>query len=421
MILGATLTVTIIASIVIISAIIIGLVLLIINVRKKMLPSGAVKIQINDQKEIVTEPGKTLLAALAENGIFLPSACGGGGTCAMCKCRVLEGGGEILPTELTHISRKEAKEGWRLACQVKIRSDMKIWVPEEVFGVTKMECEVIRNPNVATFIKEFVLAVPDDVNFDFEPGQYVQIYVPTITINYKTDICPNVEEIYLDDWRSMKACDLVMENDEEIFRAYSMANYPAEGKIIMLNVRIALPPWDRAKGQFMDVPPGICSSYIFSRRPGDKVTVSGPYGDFLIKPTDKEMIYIGGGAGMAPLRAHIFHLFKTLKTSRKVSYWYGARSLREVFYEEEFREIEKEFPNFSFHLALSDPLPEDKWDGPTGFIHQVLYDNYLKNHPEPEECEYYICGPPLMLQAVLRLLDELGVPEENIAFDDFGG
>jgi len=339
----------------------------------------------------------------------------------MCKCRVLEGGGEILPTELTHISRKEAREGWRLACQVKIRSDIKIWVPEEVFGVTKMECEVIRNPNVATFIKEFVLAVPEGVNFDFEPGQYIQIYVPSITLNYKTDICPNVEEIYLDDWHKMNACELVMENDEEIFRAYSMANYPAEGKIIMLNVRIALPPWDRTKGKLMEVPPGICSSYIFSRRPGDRVTVSGPYGDFLIKPTDKEMIYIGGGAGMAPLRAHIFHLFKTLKTSRKVSYWYGARSLREVFYEEEFREIEKEFPNFSFHLALSDPLPEDNWQGPTGFIHQVLYDNYLKNHPDPEECEYYICGPPLMLQAVLRLLDELGVPEENIAFDDFGG
>ncbi len=421
MVILASLTTIIIASIIIISVIIIGLVLLIINVRKKMLPSGEVKIIVNDKKEIVAEPGQSLLSVLAANGIFLPSACGGSGTCAMCKCRVLEGGGEILPTELTHISRKEAREGWRLACQVKVRGPMKIEVPEEVFGITKMECVVNRNPNVATFIKEFVLDVPEEVNFEFEPGQYVQIYVPPIRVDYKTDICPNVEEEYLDDWYSMKACDLVMENDEEIFRAYSMANHPAEGKIIMLNVRIALPPWDRAKGQFQDVPPGICSSYIFSRKPGDKVTVSGPYGDFLIKPTNREMIYIGGGAGMAPLRAHIFHLFKTLKTDRKVSYWYGARSVREIFYEEEFRQIERDFPNFKFTIALSDPLPEDNWDGPVGFIHQVLYDLYLKDHPEPEECEYYLCGPPLMAQAVLRLLDDLGVPEENIAFDDFGG
>jgi len=392
---------------------------LLVYAKTKLVPSGKVKIIINGQEDepVEVDPGSNLLVALSNENIFLPSACGGGGTCAQCKCQVIEGGGDILPTEVGHFTRKEIEEHWRLACQVKVRQDMKIQVPEEVFGIKKWECEVISNHNVATFIKEFVVRLPDGEHLDFEPGGYIQIDVPPIVVNYK-DI--DVEEEFRGDWDKFNMWDLVMVNDEPIFRAYSMANYPAEGDIIMLNIRIATPPWDRKKNKFMDVNPGICSSYVFARKPGDKVTISGPYGEFFIKPSNREMVYIGGGAGMAPLRSHIFHLFKTEKTKRKVSYWYGARSLRELFYTEQFREIEKEFPNFEYHIALSEPLPEDNWTGPVGFIHQVVLENYLKNHPEPEECEYYMCGPPQMLAAVLNMLDELGVPDENIAFDDFG-
>ena len=342
----------------------------------------------------------------------------------MCKCKVIEGGGDVLPTEMNHLTRRDVAEHLRLACQVKVREDLKVEVPEEVFGIKKWECEVVSNYNVATFIKEFVVRLPEGEHLDFQPGGYIQIDVPPVVVDFKDiDISPRPpqpKDKFLPDWDKFDLWSLRMVNEEPIFRAYSMANHPAEGDIVMLNIRIATPPWDRKNNTWMQVNPGICSSYVFSRKPGDKVTISGPYGEFFIKDTDKEMVYIGGGAGMAPLRSHIFHLFHTLKTKRKVSYWYGGRSLRELFYTEDFRAIEKEFDNFSYHIALSDPLPEDNWDGLTGFIHQAVYDNYLSKHPEPEEIEYYLCGPPLMLQAVLKMLDELGVPEENIAFDDFG-
>lgn len=391
---------------------------LLLYAKAKLVPSGDVNIYINGEDEPVkAQPGGTLLSTLSNENIFLPSACGGGGTCAMCKCQVLEGGGDILPTEVGYFTRAEAADNWRLACQVKVRQDMKIKVPEEVFGIKKWECEVIGNDNVATFIKEFVVQLPEGETLDFEPGGYIQIDVPATTVDFK-DI--SVEDKFRDDWDNFNMWDLKMVNDEPIFRAYSMANHPAEGNIVKLNIRIATPPWDRAKNRFMDVNPGICSSYVFSRKAGDKVTVSGPYGEFFIKPTKKEMVYIGGGAGMAPLRSHIFHLFHTEKTDRKVSYWYGGRSLRELFYTDEFRAIEKDFPNFKYNIALSEPLPEDNWEGMTGFIHQAVFENYLKNHPEPEEIEYYLCGPPLMLDAVQNMLTDLGVPEENIAFDDFG-
>jgi Na+-transporting NADH:ubiquinone oxidoreductase subunit F len=318
-------------------------------------------------------------------------------------------------------------EGKRLACQVKVRQDMHIRVPEEIFGIKKWECEVVSNYNVATFIKEFVVKLPEGENLDFESGGYIQIDVPKVEVDFKNfDITPHPAhhgdkpDKFKPAWDKFQMWDLKMKNDEEQFRAYSMANHPAEGNIVMLNIRIATPPWDRKNNNWMPVNPGVCSSYVFDQKPGDKVTISGPYGEFFIKPTDKEMVYIGGGAGMAPLRSHVFHLFHTLKTDRKVSYWYGGRSLAELFYTDDFRDIEKDFPNFKYHIALSEPLPEDNWSGPTGFIHQVVYENYLKDHPEPEEIEYYLCGPPLMLQAVQKMLDELGVPEENIAFDDFG-
>jgi Na+-transporting NADH:ubiquinone oxidoreductase subunit F len=388
-------------------------------VKSKLTPAGDVKIIINgeDEKPVLTTPGASLLSTLSQKHIFLPSACGGGGTCAMCKCQVLEGGGDILPTEEGYFTRKQVQENWRLACQVKVRGDMKIKVPDEIFGIKKWECEVISNHNVATYIKEFVVRLPEGEKLHFESGGYIQIDVPAIEVAFKDMI---VEPEYRDEWDKFKLWDLKMKNDEPIFRAYSMANHPAEGNIIMLNIRIATPPWDRVKGQFMEVNPGICSSFVFSRKPGDKVTISGPYGEFFIKPTKKEMVYVGGGAGMAPLRSHIFHLFHTEKSDRKVSYWYGGRSVRELFYTEQFREIESKFPNFKYNIALSEPLPEDNWTGYTGFIHQVLLENYLKNHPEPEEIEYYLCGPPMMNAAVMKMLDSLGVPNENIAFDDFG-
>ncbi len=414
-----------IVAVVVFSLVILALSFMLIAAKRRLVPQGKVKIIINGREDepLEVQPGSSLLTALAEHNIFLPSACGGGGTCAMCKCKVDEGGGEVLPTELNHLTRRDVAEHVRLACQVKVRQDMKIRIPEEIFGIKKWECTVRSNYNVATFIKEFVLELPKGEHLDFEPGGYIQVDVPPITVDFKDmDITAHPKyhkdpDTFKAEWDKYDMWSLRMVNEEPQFRAYSMANHPAEGDIVMLNVRIATPPWDRKNNKWMPVNPGVCSSYIFSRKPGDKVTISGPYGEFFIKPTNREMVYIGGGAGMAPLRSHIFHLFHTLKTTRKVSYWYGGRSLRELFYTEDFRE---KFPNFSYHIALSEPRPEDNWDGPVGFIHQVVYDNYLKNHPEPEEIEYYLCGPPLMLQAVLKMLDELGVPEENIAFDDFG-
>jgi len=409
---------TILISVAIFLFIILLLVAVLLYTRNKLTPQGKVKIIINDDKELEVDPGSTLLSTLSAQGIFLPSACGGGGTCAMCRCQVFEGAGGILPTEKGYFTRKEQQEKWRLGCQVKVRENLKIGIPKEIFGIKKWECEVVSNRNVATFIKEFVVKLPEGEVLDFQSGGYIQIDVPKCEVNFK-DI--ENEEKFREDWVKLGIFDLTMKNPGPIFRAYSMANHPAEGNIIMLNIRIATPPWDRAKNRFVNVNPGICSSYIFARKPGDKVTISGPYGEFHIKNTIKEMIYIGGGAGMAPLRSQIFHLFHTEKTRRKVSYWYGARSLREVFYDDEFRSIEKDFPNFKFNLALSEPLPEDNWKGYTGFIHQVVLDNYLSKHPEPEEIEYYLCGPPMMNDAVFKMLDNLGIPNENIAFDDFGG
>jgi Na+-transporting NADH:ubiquinone oxidoreductase subunit F len=397
--------------------IILSLVIILLYARAKLTPQGEVKLQVND-RELHVSPGNTLLSTLSTQNIFLPSACGGGGTCAMCRAQVLEGGGSILQTEKGFFTRKEQQDNWRLGCQVKVRGDMKIKIPEAVLGIKKWECEVVSNHNVATFIKEFVVRLPEGEKLDFLSGGYVQIDVPKVEVNFRDF---DVEERFRDEWDKFNMWDLKMKNTEETYRAYSMANHPAEGNIVMLNIRIATPPWDKSKGAFMKVNPGVCSSYIFSRKPGDKVTISGPYGEFHIKNTDRDMVYIGGGAGMAPLRSHIFHLFHTEKTKRNVSYWYGARSKREIFYEDDFREIEKKFPNFNFHIALSEPLPEDNWDGLTGFIHQVLYDEYLSKLEEPEEIEYYLCGPPMMNDAVLKILYDLGVPDEMIDFDDFGG
>lgn len=420
---------TIIYAVAVFSLVILALAFGLIAAKKRLVPQGDVKIIINgdEANPLLVKPGSSLLSALGDKNIFLPSACGGGGTCAMCECHVYEGGGDVLPTELNHLTRKEVAEHKRLACQVKVRQDMKIHVPEEIFGIKKWECEVVSNYNVATFIKEFVVRLPEGEHLEFESGGYVQIDVPVITCDFKDiDITSHPRmgkkpDEFQTEWDKFKLWDLKMVNDETQFRAYSMANHPAEGNIVMLNIRIATPPWDKKNNNWMQVNPGVCSSYVFTRKPGDKVVVSGPYGEFFIKPTKKEMVYIGGGAGMAPLRSHIFHLFHTLKTrDRKVSYWYGGRSSRELFYTEDFRDIEKDYDNFSYHIALSEPMPEDNWTGPVGFIHQVVLENYLKNHPEPEEIEYYLCGPPLMLQAVMKMLDDLGVPEENIAFDDFG-
>ncbi len=394
------------------------LVALLLFVKARLTPSGKVKITLNGEKEIETEPGNTLLRTLSDHDIFLPSACGGGGTCGLCKCRVLSGGGSILSTETGFFTRKEQQSQWRLGCQVKVKEDMQVQIPEEVMGVRKWECEVVSNRNVASFIKEFVVRLPEGEHLNFRSGGYIQIDIPPLSVDYK-DI--QVEDTFRGDWDALKIWDLKMVNKEYGFRAYSMANHPAEGNRIMLNVRIATPPWDRARGTFMKVNPGVCSSYIFSRKPGDKVMISGPYGEFFLKDTPAEKLFIGGGAGMAPMRSHIFHLFKTLRTDAKVSFWYGARSKREIFYEEDFRAIEQEFPNFSFHIALSEPKPEDHWNGYTGFIHQVILDQYLKDHPQPEEVEYYLCGPPLMTAAAINMLDNLGVPEDNILFDDFGG
>lgn len=395
----------IISSIVVFFILIILLVSILLGAKAKLSPSGPVTLTINGEAREV-DSGDTLLTTLGNQKIFLPSACGGGGTCAMCKCQVLDGGGEILPTEVGYFTRKEAQDNWRLGCQVKVRGDMKIHVPEEIFGIKKWECEVVSNYNVASFIKEFVVKLPEGENLDFEAGGYIQVDVPAVEVDFKNiDITshPRLGRDPMDfksEWDKFGLWDLKMKNDEPLFRAYSMANHPAEGNIVMLNIRIATPPWDRAKNQWMDVNPGVCSSYVFDQKPGDKVTISGPYGEFFIKETEAEMLYIGGGAGMAPMRSHLFHLFHTLKTGRKVSYWYGGRSKRELFYLDDFTQIEEQFPNFQFHIVLSEPLPEDNWtekkdvndkegDGFTGFVHQAVIDQYLSKHNEPEEIEFY--------------------------------
>ena len=414
--------------------------------RKQLLPQGDVKISINNGEKVLDiKPGATLLGALSTDNIFLPSACGGGGTCAMCKCQVIAGGGEPLSTEMNHLTRKEAAEHWRLACQVKVRSDMDVEVPAEIFGIKKWECEVVSNYNVATFIKEFVVKLPEGEALDFDAGGYIQLDVPEITIDYKDmDITshPRMDkkpDEFETEWTNMQMRQFKMVNDEPIFRAYSMANPPAEGNIIMLNIRVAPPPpvfhivdGKRQFKEYMDVNPGICSSYVFGLKPGDKCMVSGPYGEFHIKPTKKEMVYIGGGAGMAPLRSHLFHLFHTLKTTdRKVCYWYGGRAPRELFYIDDFRQIEEQFDNFKFYIAIDrdpqDPnwvekqsMDDDKGNCFFGFVMPVLKKFYLDTHPEPEEIEYYFCGPPMMAQSIFSALDQLGVPNENIAFDDFG-
>ena len=410
---------SIILAIIIFLTVILILVAVLLFAKAKLIPSGDVTIDINGgERTIVAAQGNTLLTTLSGEGIFLPSACGGGGSCGMCKCQVLEGGGEILPTEVNFFTRKEQAEHWRLGCQVKVKSDLKIHVPEEVLGVKKWECEVVSNRNVATFIKEFVVKLPAGEALKFRSGGYIQIDIPKYEAIKFADF--DVEQEYREDWDNMKMWGLVTKNPEDTFRAYSMANHPAEGNIIMLNIRIATPPWDRAAGGFMPVNPGICSSYIFSRKPGDKVTISGPYGEFFVRDTPAEKMFIGGGAGMAPMRSHIFHLFHTEKTNVPVTFWYGARSRREIFYQDQFEAIEKDFPNFKFHVGLSEPKPEDNWKGYTGFIHQVIFDNYLKNHPAPEDIEYYLCGQGPMTAAVSTMLDNLGVPPENIMYDNFG-
>ncbi len=388
---------------------------LILVARSKLVNSGDVIIEINDEadKQIRTPAGDKLLNTLSGNGIFISSACGGGGSCGQCRVKVKEGGGDILPTELSHISKREAKEGCRLACQVAVRQNMKIELPEEIFGVKKWQCEVISNDNKATFIKELKLRVPDGEDVPFRAGGYIQIECPEHTVAYKDF---DVPEEYRGDWDKFNLFRFVSEVKEPTLRAYSMANYPDEKGIIMLNVRIATPP-----PGVPDAPPGIMSSYIWSLKAGDKVTISGPFGEFFAKETDAEMVFIGGGAGMAPMRSHIFDQLKRLGSKRKISFWYGARSLREMFYQEEFEQLARDNPNFSFHIALSDPQPEDNWTGYTGFIHNVLYENYLKHHAAPEDCEFYMCGPPMMNAAVIKMLQDLGVEDENIMLDDFGG
>lgn len=406
--------ITIGLSIGIFTFVIMTLVIILTTLERNLLPQGDVHILINgdEDKSPNVAPGSTLLTALSNTGIFLPSACGGGGTCAMCKCQVLEGGGDILPTELNHISRKDAKEKWRLACQVKVKNDMKIRVPDEVFSIQKFDCTVRSNDCVATFIKELVLEIDEGKRLDFEAGGYIQIDIPEYhALSYKTFDVPGE---YREDWDKYDLWKYVANNPEDCFRAYSMANHPAEGNIVMLNVRIATPPPGRD-----DIPPGVASSYIYSLKPGDKVTISGPYGEFFQKKTDREMCFVGGGAGMAPMRSHLFDLFHTQETTRKVTFWYGARSKREMFYDDDFTGIEEKFPNFKYNVALSAALPEDHWTGYTGFIHQVLHDEYLSKHPDPTEIEYYLCGPPMMISAMQKMLYDLGVEKEMIMFDEF--
>ncbi len=409
-------TASTILSVAIFSGVILILVLMLKLAESKLLPQGDVNLNINgdDDKSIKVRPGSTLLSALATENIFLPSACGGGGTCALCKCQVNEGGGEILPTEKGHINRTEAKDNWRLACQVKIKEDMKVHVPDEIFNIQKWDCTVRSNKNVATFIKELVLELPKGENLNFTAGGYIQIDIPEYhDLNFKNF---NIEKEYHEDWDKFKIWDVTANNDEDCFRAYSMANHPAEGNIIMLNVRIATPPpalWDQ-------VPPGIASSYIFNLKKGDKVTISGPFGEFFAKETDREMVYLGGGAGMAPMRSHLFDLLETKKTKRKITFFYGARSAKEMFYHDDFIKLEKENPNFKYIVGLSEPMSEDNWEGPTGFIHNIALDSYLNDHEDPSEIEYYMCGPPMMIDACDKMLYDLGVERDMIAYDSFG-
>ena len=425
-------------SIIAFTSIIVLLVLVLLLAQSQLVQSGPVSIIINGDKDnpIVTSAGSTLLSTLSAQKLFLPSACGGGGTCAMCKCEVLEGGGDVLPTEVGHLSRTEQKNHVRLACQVKVKNDMEIHIHEEIFGIKKWEATVVRNYNVASFIKEFVVLLPEDM--DYKAGGYIQIEVPPCEIDFKNmDITAHPKEHsdpnkFKLEWDKFGLWDLKMKNSETIERAYSMASYPAEGREVMLNVRIATPPWDRSTNGWMKVNPGIASSYIFSLKEGDKVTISGPYGEFFINETDAEMLYVGGGAGMAPMRSHLYHLFKTLETGRKVTYWYGGRSKRELFYLEHFWELERKFPNFKFYIVLSEPLEEDNWkvkkdvndkegDGFLGFVHNAVIEQYLSKHESPEDIELYFCGPPLMNQAVQKMGEDYGIPDENIRFDDFGG
>tara|TARA_Y100000748_G_scaffold119891_2_gene100624 strand:- start:18277 stop:19500 length:1224 start_codon:yes stop_codon:yes gene_type:complete len=395
------------------TAIVLSLVAIILIARSKLVSSGDVSIEINGERTVTVAAGSKLLNTLSANGIFLSSACGGGGTCAQCKCIVESGGGEMLPTEESHFTKREAKEGWRLSCQTPVKQDMKIEVPEEVFGVKRWECTVESNPNVATFIKELTLKLPEGENVDFRAGGYVQLECPPHTVNYKDfDIQPE----FRGDWDKFNLWKYVSKVDETTIRAYSMANYPEEKGLVKFNIRVASPPPGRD-----DLPPGKMSSWVFSLKAGDKVTVYGPFGEFFAKDTDAEMVFIGGGAGMAPMRSHIFDQLKRLNSKRKMSFWYGARSLREAFYVEEYDQLAAENDNFKWHLALSDPLPEDNWEGPTGFIHNVLFENYLKDHPAPEDCEFYMCGPPMMNASVIKMLQDLGVEPENILLDDFGG
>ncbi len=404
---------TLIASIIIFNLYILVLVTLLLVAKAKMGAGGEVKLLINEDDSLTktVNAGETLLTTLSSQGILIPSACGGGGTCGMCKVQVLDGAGDILPTETGHVNRKEAKEKWRLGCQVKVKNDLKLKIPDEIFNIKKFECTVRSNNNVATFIKEFLLDIDGGETLDFKAGGYIQIEVPAYgDIPYKTF---DIEKEYHPDWDKFKIWNYVAKCDEPIIRAYSMGNHPAEGNRVMLNVRIATPPPGTSH------PPGLCSSYIFSRKPGDKVTISGPYGEFFVKETKREMCFIGGGAGMAPMRSHIYNQFLTEKTDRQVTFWYGARSLREMFYHDEFLKIEKENPNFKYTVALSDPMPEDNWTGSTGFIHQVVHDEHLKDHDDPTEIEYYLCGPPMMLSAVNKMLYDLGVEKEMIMFDEF--
>jgi Na+-transporting NADH:ubiquinone oxidoreductase subunit F len=431
---GLTIGVTIAAFLIVV----LTLVGMLLFVKAKLSPSGKIQIDINNgEKVIEVDGGGTLLSTLGSSGIFLPSACGGGGTCVQCTCQVLEGGGNILPTEEPHFSRKQIADHWRLGCQVKVKEDMKIHVEEEVLGIKEWEAVVKSNYNVATFIKEFIVEIPEDM--DYKAGGYIQIKIPPCTVNYKEmDISahpkdhPGEPDKFRAAWDKFGLWDLVMKNDEEVVRAYSMASYPAEGREIMLNVRVATPPWDRERNTWMNVNPGVASSYIFNLKPGDKAIISGPYGEFFINHSDAEMLYIGGGAGMAPMRSHLYELFKTLKTDRKVTYWYGGRSKEELFYIHYFRDLEREFPNFKFYMVLSEPLESDNWvekkdindeegDGFLGFVHLAVIDQYLSKHDAPEDIEFYFCGPPMMNQAVVNMCDEWGVPPENVRFDDFGG
>ncbi len=419
MILLSTASSTIIAAVVGFLILILFLVGILLFAKSKLLPSGDVKLTINEDKEFEVPAGQNLLNTLGNEKIFIPSACGGQGTCGMCKVQIPDGGGEILPTEEGFFSRKQQKDKWRLACQVKVKEPLKINIPEEILGVKKWECEVVSNNNVATFIKEFVVKLPEGETLNFKSGGYIQVDVPKYSADFSKDF--DIGEEYREDWDKFKMWDLKIDNKEETFRAYSMANHPAEGNIVMLNIRIATPPWDKAINGWKNVPPGVCSSYVFSRKPGDKVTISGPYGEFFLRKTKNEKMFIGGGAGMAPMRSHLFHLFHTEQNrDLNVTFWYGARSKKEIFYQSDFDGIKEKFDNFDYTIALSAPLEEDNWTGKTGFIHQVIYDEYLSKHEEPEDIEYYLCGPPMMIDAIKKMLYDLGVPDENVMFDDFG-